>query len=54
MGFDSPLILFGIDDIVTDFVYNTVGAVAVALWGTSNFDGLVAFVSRRLGRREGG
>jgi hypothetical protein len=52
LGFDSPLIVFGIEDIVTDFVFNAVGAVAVALWGTSHFDGLVRFLRGRLSRHE--
>jgi hypothetical protein len=54
LGFDSPLVVFGIDDIVTDFLFNTVGAVVVALWGTSHFDGLVGFLSGRLDRRKRG
>jgi hypothetical protein len=52
LGFDSPLIVFGIEDIVTDFLFNAVGAVAVALWGTSHFDGLVGLLRGRLDRRE--
>lgn len=52
LGFDSPVVVYGIDDIVTDFIYNGVGAVVVALWGTRRFDGLVGLMTRGLGRRE--
>jgi hypothetical protein len=48
LGVDSPVIVFGVDDIVTDFVYNTVGAVVVALWGTRYAGGFAAFLRRRL------
>jgi hypothetical protein len=48
MGFDSPVTVYGIDDIVTDFVFNGVGAVLVALWGTRYTDGVVEFLRRRL------
>lgn len=34
---DPVLSQYGVDDIVTDLVFNTVGAVAVALWGTGLF-----------------
>lgn len=41
--------VYGIDDIVTDFVFNAVGAVIVAVWGTGYVDGLVGFFHDRLG-----
>lgn len=40
--------VYGIDDIVTDFVFNAVGAVIVALWGTDYVSNLVGFFSNRL------
>lgn len=40
--------VYGIDDIVTDFVFNTVGAALVAAWGTGYVDDLVGFFRRRL------
>lgn len=40
--------VYGIDDIVTDFVFNAVGAIVVAVWGTGYVDGLVGFFSDRL------
>ena len=53
IGVDSPVKVFGVDDIVTDFVFNTVGAVLVALWGTDRFSGLVGFLARRPWRDRG-
>lgn len=47
-GGRAPLVVMGIDDIVSDMVFNALGAVVVALWGTHRFDGLVAFFTRRL------
>lgn len=40
--------VYGIDDIVTDFVFNAVGAVIVAIWGTGYVSELVGFFWRRL------
>lgn len=40
--------VYGIDDIVTDIIFNTVGAAIVAIWGTGNVDKLVGFFSERL------
>jgi hypothetical protein len=48
LGFDSPVTVYGIDDIVTDFVFNGVGAVLVAFWGTDYTRGAVGFLRRRL------
>lgn len=47
-GFDSPVTVYGVDDIVTDFVFNTVGAVLVALWGTEYTSGAVRFLGRHI------
>jgi hypothetical protein len=40
--------VYGIDDIVTDLIFNGVGAIIVALWGTNHLTDLVGFFSRRL------
>ncbi|WP_254523272.1 hypothetical protein [Natrinema caseinilyticum] len=40
--------VYGIDDIVTDFVFNAVGAVIVALWGTDSVGELVGFFRNRI------
>ena len=47
LGVKPPVTVYGVDDIVTDLVFNTVGAVIVAVVGTDYFDGVVAFASRR-------
>lgn len=51
LGVGSPVTVYGIDDIVTDFVFNGVGAVLVALWGTEYTRGAVGFLRRRLDGR---
>lgn len=48
IGGPAPLVVYGIDDIVTDMIFNAVGAVLVALWGAGYVDGLVGFFRRRL------
>lgn len=48
VGGIAPLTVYGIDDIVTDMIFNAVGAVLVALWGTDYVTGLVSFFRRRL------
>jgi hypothetical protein len=40
--------VYGIDDIVTDLVFNTVGAVIVAVWGTGYVADFVEFLRERL------
>lgn len=40
--------VYGIDDIVTDIVFNAVGAVVVAIWGTGYVGELVGFFTDRL------
>jgi len=47
-GARAPLVVRGIDDIVTDMMFNTVGGLLVAVWGTGYVDGLVGFFRRRL------
>ncbi|PSQ09038.1 hypothetical protein BRC95_01945 [Halobacteriales archaeon QS_5_68_33] len=42
------LIQYGIVDIVSDLVFNTIAAVAVALWGTGYFDDIGAIATGRL------
>ncbi|WP_408958772.1 hypothetical protein [Natrinema sp. 74] len=40
--------VYGIDDIVTDLVFNAVGGLIVAIWGAGHVDGLVEFFQERL------
>lgn len=46
--FGGLVTVYGIDDIVTDFVFNAVGAILVAIWGTGYVDGLIGFFRERL------
>ncbi|MFC6824973.1 hypothetical protein [Halopelagius fulvigenes] len=48
LGVSSPVTVYGIDDIVTDMLFNTVGAVLVAFWGTGYFGGLAVFFRQQL------
>lgn len=47
-AFGGLIPVYGIDDIVTDLVFNAVGAVIVVVWGTDYLRRLVAFFSGRL------
>jgi hypothetical protein len=47
-AFGGLVTVYGIDDIVTDMVFNTVGAILVAVWGADYMNGLVGFFSERL------
>ncbi|RBI58434.1 hypothetical protein DMJ13_26795 [halophilic archaeon] len=40
--------VYGIDDIVTDLIFNAVGALLVAIWGTGYVSGLVGFFRKQL------
>ncbi|MFC3957064.1 hypothetical protein [Halovivax cerinus] len=46
VGGEAVLAQYGTDDIVFDLVYNALGAVLVALWGTGYFDGVSALLRR--------
>lgn len=39
--------VYGVQDIVSDMIFNTVGAILVAVWGTGHVDGLIGFFRRR-------
>lgn len=40
--------VYGVDDITTDFVFNAVGGLIVAIWGGGHVGGLVGFLRDRL------
>jgi hypothetical protein len=46
VGGEAVLAQYGMSDIVLDLVFNGLGAVAVALWGTGYFDGVADVFSR--------
>lgn len=47
-AFGSLIPVYGIDDIVTDLVFNAIGAIVVAIWGTGYVTELVTFFRGRL------
>jgi hypothetical protein len=47
LGTPAPIVIYGIDDIVTDMIFNTVGALIVAIWGIGYVSGLVGFFRNR-------
>ena len=49
LGIEAPLIVYGVDDIVTDMVFNTVGGLIVAVGGSGYFVSLSGFFRRRFG-----
>jgi hypothetical protein len=51
-AFGGLIPVYGIDDIVTDLVFNAIGAVIVVVWGTGYADGFVAFFGRRIRSNE--
>ncbi|WP_247731082.1 hypothetical protein [Halovivax limisalsi] len=51
--FGGLVTVYGIDDIVTDLVFNAVGAAIVAIWGTGYVTDLVGFFRGRLRSRDG-
>ncbi|WP_276254200.1 hypothetical protein [Halomontanus rarus] len=50
VGGEPVLAQYGTNDIVFDLLYNAVGALLVAVWGTGYFDGVAGLVGRRFGR----
>ncbi|MFW6435306.1 MAG: hypothetical protein ACOCY1_02895 [Halovenus sp.] len=42
------LTVYGVQDIVTDMVFNTLGAIIVAVWGTRHVSGVTGFFLERL------
>ncbi|WP_347877784.1 hypothetical protein [Halobacterium sp. R2-5] len=47
VGVEAPLAVRGVDDIVTDLVFNTVGGLLLAVFGTDYLRGAVSFLRRR-------
>ncbi|WP_135364535.1 hypothetical protein [Halosimplex halophilum] len=52
LGADAPLVVYGVDDIVTDMIFNGVGGLVVALWGSDYVGGFTGFLRDRLGGGE--
>lgn len=52
-GRTAVLVIYGIEDTMLDLVFDAVGALLVALFGTPWFEGVVQGLSRRLGGSDG-
>jgi uncharacterized membrane protein YjdF len=50
-GADSVLTQYGLEDTLLDLVFNTAGAVVVALWGTAHLSDVIGAVEDRLAER---
>jgi len=50
-GADSVLTQYGLEDAMFDLVFDTVGAVVVALWGTAHLSDVVGAIEDRLAER---
>ena len=48
LGADEPLAVRGVDDIVNDLVYNTLGAVLLAAFGTGYLDRPISYARKLL------
>jgi hypothetical protein len=48
LGIEAILVQYGLADTITDLVFDTVGAVLVALFGTETLSGLVDTLHQRL------
>lgn len=48
LGADEPLAVKGVDDIVNDLVYNTLGAVLLAAFGTGYLDRPISYARKLL------
>ncbi|WP_424000730.1 hypothetical protein ACOZ4I_14455 [Haloarcula salina] len=54
VGGEAVLAQYGTSDIVNDLVFNTLGAVIVAVWSTAHFEGVAARLAGRVGWLAGG
>jgi uncharacterized membrane protein YjdF len=51
VGIDAPLVVYGVDDIVTDMLFNTLGAVVLSAGASGYFKSLGGFFRRRFDSR---
>jgi uncharacterized membrane protein YjjP (DUF1212 family) len=52
-GSTSVLVQYGLRDTLLDLVFNTIGAVVVATWGTAYLSDVVGAIRKRLETRSG-
>jgi hypothetical protein len=51
LGTDAVLTQYGLTDSLMDLVFNTLGAVVVALWGTAHLQDVAGYIETRLDER---
>jgi len=51
LGTDTVLTQYGLTDSLLDLVFNSIGAVVVALWGTAHLNDLSGYIRERLDSR---
>lgn len=51
LGSQAVLTQYGIGDTMLDLVFDTIGAIIVATWGTAHLNGVVRALTQRLDRR---
>ncbi|MFB6196249.1 MAG: hypothetical protein ABEI80_08750 [Haloplanus sp.] len=47
---DAVLVQYGLDDTMLDLLFDTLGGVIVATWGTAHLTGVVGAIADRIGR----
>jgi hypothetical protein len=52
MGTQSVLVQYGLDDTMLDLLFDTLGGVVVAVWGTAHLTGVVGALEARFERAE--
>jgi hypothetical protein len=52
LGGEAILTQYGIEDTMLDLVFDTIGALVVALWGTAHLNGIVRELVRQLDTRD--
>jgi hypothetical protein len=51
LGTDTVLTQYGLHDTLTDLLFNSLGAVIVAIWGTAHLQDLSSYIRERLDAR---
>lgn len=51
LGTDSVLTQYGLEDSLWDLIYNTLGAVVVATWGTAHLNDITRYIEERFEQR---
>jgi membrane protein DedA with SNARE-associated domain len=51
LGTDTVLTQYGLTDSLLDLVFNTIGAIVVAIWGTAHLSDITEFIENRLEER---